>query len=123
MKFSEYQAGIEHTRYFYVDKIKEICGDEDNDMFKLLSLIYPALGLSEVGELQGKVKKVIRDSGGKVTDEARATLAKELGDSLWYHAALATELGLDLGEVAAANLAKLADRKERGVLGGSGDNR
>jgi len=35
----------------------------------------------------------------------------------------ARELGTDLATIAAENAAKLADRKARGVLGGSGDNR
>jgi NTP pyrophosphatase (non-canonical NTP hydrolase) len=50
-------------------------------------------------------------------------LAKELGDVLWYVSTLATELGLDLDEIAAGNLAKLAARKQSGKLHGSGDLR
>jgi NTP pyrophosphatase (non-canonical NTP hydrolase) len=85
---------------------------------------YPTLGLAgEAGEVAEKIKKVHRDKAGKVDDETRAAVEKELGDVLWYVAQLATELGLDLGEVAGKNLAKLASRKERGVLGGSGDAR
>jgi len=42
---------------------------------------------------------------------------------LWYVAQLATELGLDLEDVAGANLAKLADRATRNVIAGSGDRR
>ena len=37
---------------------------------------------------------------------------------LWYVAQLATELRLDLDDIAKANLEKLFSRKERGVLGG-----
>ena len=50
-------------------------------------------------------------------------MAKELGDVLWYVAQIATELGTDLETVARVNIMKLGDRKERGVLGGSGDDR
>ena len=42
---------------------------------------------------------------------------------LWYVAQLATELDLDLDEIAQANLDKLLSRQRRGVLSGSGDER
>lgn len=86
--------------------------------------IYPTLGLAgEAGEVAEKVKKVLRDQGGQFDADAVAAIKKELGDVLWYVARLAAELNLDMGEIAAENLAKLASRKERGRLSGSGDNR
>lgn len=86
--------------------------------------IYPTLGLAgETGEVCEKVKKVLRDRGGQFDADALAAIQKELGDVLWYVARLASELGLDLDTIAAGNLAKLASRQERGVLGGSGDER
>lgn len=88
------------------------------------SFVYPALGLAgEAGEVSEKLKKIIRDKGGRLDDESRDALQKELGDVLWYVAQLATELGLSLESIANANLAKLESRQQRGVLGGSGDNR
>lgn len=87
-------------------------------------LVYPALGLAgEAGEVAEHAKKTIRDDGGKVSDERRAAMSKELGDVLWYVAQLATELGLDLDEIAGQNLEKLFSRQTRGVLSGSGDDR
>ncbi len=87
-------------------------------------LAYPALGLAgEAGEVAEHAKKAIRDDAGKVSDERRATMSKELGDVLWYVAQLATELGLDLDEIAGQNLEKLFSRQQRGVLSGSGDDR
>ncbi|HEY5192575.1 MAG TPA: nucleoside triphosphate pyrophosphohydrolase family protein [Solirubrobacteraceae bacterium] len=87
-------------------------------------LAYPALGLAgEAGEVAEHVKKAIRDDAGKVSDERRAAMSKELGDVLWYVAQLATELGLDLNEIAGQNLEKLFSRQQRGVLSGSGDDR
>ena len=87
-------------------------------------LTYPALGLSgEAGEVAEHAKKAIRDDGGQVTDERRGAMAKELGDVLWYVAQLASELGLDLDEIAQGNLDKLLSRQRRGVLSGSGDER
>jgi MazG nucleotide pyrophosphohydrolase domain len=50
-------------------------------------------------------------------------MAKELGDVLWYVAQLASELGLDLDEIAQVNLDKLLSRQRGGVLSGSGDER
>jgi len=86
--------------------------------------IYPTLGLAgEAGEVAEKVKKVLRDNGGRFDAEAVAAIKKELGDVLWYVARLAAELDLDLDDIAAANLAKLASRRDRGVLHGSGDER
>lgn len=88
------------------------------------NLVYPTLGLAgEAGEVAEKVKKLIRDDEGVLTDERRAAIAKELGDVLWYVAQVATEADLDLDDVAAANLRKLLSRAERGVLQGSGDDR
>lgn len=88
------------------------------------NLTYPALGLcGEAGEAAEKVKKAIRDDGGELTPERRDALAAELGDVLWYVAQLATEAGLDLDEIAGANLDKLLSRQERAVLHGSGDSR
>jgi NTP pyrophosphatase (non-canonical NTP hydrolase) len=87
-------------------------------------LAYPALGLAgEAGEVAEHAKKAIRDDAGTVTDERRSAMAKELGDVLWYVSQLASELGLDLDEIAQANLDKLLSRQRRGVLSGSGDDR
>ena len=56
-------------------------------------LVYAALGLAgESGEIANKVKKVMRDCAGRVTMKKRAEIANELGDVLWYAAALADVL-------------------------------
>jgi NTP pyrophosphatase (non-canonical NTP hydrolase) len=98
----------------------------------LLAVVYAALGMGESGEVQGKVKKVIRDyltdhalSGSKMDlpDSIKDAIVSEIGDSLWYISALATELGVTLDEVAEKNLDKLSGRLERGTICGSGDNR
>ena len=68
-------------------------------------LSYPALGLAgEAGEVAEHAKKAIRDDEGSITPERRAAMAKELGDVLWYVAQIATELDLDLDEIASATL-------------------
>jgi NTP pyrophosphatase (non-canonical NTP hydrolase) len=110
MNFGEYQAGAAKTAVYP--------GRGEGNW------IYPALGLAgETGEICEKVKKCIRDDAGRMTDERRTLLAKELGDVLWYVATLCSELGLSMDEVAAGNLAKLAARKESGKLHGDGDLR
>jgi NTP pyrophosphatase (non-canonical NTP hydrolase) len=82
-------------------------------------ILYTALGLcGEAGEVAEKIKKWLRD--GELDD---IELAKELGDVMWYVAALSNDLGYDLSEIAEMNLIKLQSRKARGMLGGSGDNR
>jgi NTP pyrophosphatase (non-canonical NTP hydrolase) len=88
------------------------------------NLVYPTLGLAgEAGEVAEKVKKLLRDDGGIMSEERRAALAGELGDVLWYVAQVATEADLDLEALALANLEKLRSRAGRGVLSGSGDQR
>jgi NTP pyrophosphatase (non-canonical NTP hydrolase) len=88
------------------------------------NIVYPTLGLAgEAGEVAEKVKKLLRDDGGVLSEERRAALAGELGDVLWYVAQVATEAGLELEEIAQANLDKLLSRQQRGVLSGSGDQR
>ena len=89
---------------------------------KELGVQYLALGLTgEAGEVANKVKKLIRDGGD--SPDKRKEIAKELGDVCWYLAVLAQELGSNLGKIMEDNLNKLEDRRVRGVLGGSGDNR
>ena len=108
MELNEYQRKAINTAVFPVE----------------LGIIYTALGLTnESGEVAGKIKKMIRDNNNTMNEEIRVALADELGDVLWYLSVLAHELGLTLDYVAARNVEKLASRKERGVIQGSGDNR
>lgn len=103
MDISEYQEQTERTATYSEDQALE----------------YLALGLNgEAGEVAEKIKKHIHF--GKELDEE---LEKELGDVLWYLARLTDELGLDLSDIGQDNLEKLLDRKERGEIHGSGDNR
>ena len=83
------------------------------------AVTYLALGLaSEAGEVAGKVKKVIRDKGVNVMDTI-----DEVGDVFWYCVRLCDELGFNAEDVLQRNIHKLLDRKDRGVIGGSGDKR
>lgn len=89
------------------------------------SIVYPALKLAgEAGEVAEKIGKRLRDADGDLTDpKFLDAVALELGDVLWYVAAFARDIGWSLEDIADRNLSKLASRAERGVLGGSGDNR
>lgn len=83
-------------------------------------IVYPTLGMmGEAGEVSEKIKKWLRRD--KELDKAE--LIKELGDVLWYIAALADDLDSSIEEVAEINIAKLSKRKDDGKLQGNGDNR
>lgn len=126
-----------------LDGVSQMISQEDIDAFKLYnledltlesyqndaaktaiydeaySIVYPALGLvGEAGEVANKVKKMLRDD---TLD--RDGLKGEIGDCLWYLAALCRDLNLDLADVAQSNLDKLNSRMKRGTIQGSGDNR
>jgi len=90
---------------------------------KVDGVVYCALGLGEAGEVQNKVKKILRDHNGTIPPAVCQELVGELGDLLWYCAQMATELGINFDEVAGANIKKLKSRKERNTLQGSGDKR
>jgi NTP pyrophosphatase (non-canonical NTP hydrolase) len=88
-------------------------------------LVYPALGLAgEAGEAVEKVKKAVR-KGGKDYFEYldHHGLVRELGDVLWYVANMASDMGVDLEEIAQINIDKLKDRMNRDVIKGEGDHR
>lgn len=108
----------------YQEETKKTAIFHDSVASSTEALCYVALGLAgEAGEVANKVKKVIRDHSGVVTEEYRQTLISELGDVLWYAAQLATLINIPLSTVARGNLDKLFDRKERGTLQGDGDKR
>ena len=82
---------------------------------------YALYGLmGEVGEFYGALAKAIRDEDGAID---AVMVRKELGDILWFVAAVAADFGFDLEDIARGNLDKLSSRKDRGVIQGSGDNR
>ena len=118
LELNEYQKKAHETASYPCGLI---AGDNTNTV---VNYLYPALGLAEeAGEVAGKYAKALRDCSGEIDEERKAAIVKELGDVMWFVAELATCLGVDLDLVAEMNLQKLASRKERGVIGGSGDNR
>jgi len=92
--------------------------------FLSIAFINKVLGLvGETGEIAEKVKKIQRNDKGELDEENRKAILSELGDTLWYMSAIAHYLGSSLDDVAESNLAKLFDRKARGVIKSAGDTR
>jgi NTP pyrophosphatase (non-canonical NTP hydrolase) len=105
-------------------KYQQAAGETGGPVETNHPVVYPTLGLTnEAGEVAGKIKKIFRDKGGVITDADREALALELGDVLWYLAEICTQLGINLEDVAAANVEKLRGRVARGTLAGDGDTR
>ena len=87
-------------------------------------LMYSCMGLAgETGEVIEKVKKVMRNNGGKMTEEQREAIKQEIGDVLWYLSQVARFCDIAFDDAAKANVEKLADRRARGVIRSEGDAR
>lgn len=128
MNFNEYQKAA-HKTAIYPEVSLERLEKTNNPAVSLvntysLKWVYPLLGLAnESGEVLGKAKKLLRDNEGIGSSGVIDAIGKELGDVLWYLAETCTVFGLDLQQIAEANIAKLQSRQERGILKGDGDNR
>lgn len=108
MEFKEYQERMIKTKVYQAS----------------FQIIYPALKIAgEAGEVSEKIGKVLRDKEGEIDENDKQEIKKELGDVLWYINAMATDLGIDLEDVARTNVDKLESRQKRDKLHGSGDNR
>lgn len=100
----------------------------DNFSYMMLNLV------GELGEFAGKVAKAIRKQKVTINNDCLESgdisfagdlqeMMKEAGDVLWQLSGLCKVMGWSLEDVAALNLRKLADRKDRGVIDGNGDER
>lgn len=104
MKMEEYQRAAVRT-----------ARDQGGEMPPLW---YLALGLTgEAGEVAEDVKKIARH--GREFDADR--IADEVGDCLWYIAAIAEAIGVPLDEIAQRNVKKLRKRYPRGFEAGGGN--
>ena len=116
MTFDEYQAQTKLTAVYPLKLTTEQQG--------VGGIAYCALGAAgEAGEIANKVKKLLRDDEGIITNKFITETLDEIGDCLWYLAQLSERLGASLNVVALRNLDKLAARKQRATLHGSGDAR
>lgn len=113
MKFNEYQI-----------KSAEYDLSEETEDLRAVGFIEKVLGLAgEAGETADKIKKILRDKNGVISNDDRTAVTMELGDTLWYIAAIARYLKVDLSDIAQENLSKLESRKQRNKLHGEGDIR
>ena len=113
MKMDKYQLKIaKYDCFSQSDNANEV-----GFMAKVLGLF------GESGEVAEKFKKILRDKNGKISQEDKEEISKELGDVLWYVATIARYMEVPLEEIAEKNIEKLQSRLERGKLHGKGDNR
>lgn len=131
MNFDEYQKRAHDTAMYpfnirihsslHIPESEEPLTKEEIENIGIqIPFVYPLIGLSgEVGELQNKLKKVLRDNKPLARDEINL----ELGDILWYVSELASIFSMSLWSIAENNINKLESRKERNVIKGSGDDR
>lgn len=102
MEANEYQKQAGRT---LVEKVEFEISNNDQ------RIIWNAVGLAgETGEVVDHVKKGILHQHGLNVEK----LSEELGDVLWYVAAMCTTLGLDMSEVMQQNVDKLKRRYPEG---------
>lgn len=131
----------------YQKRASEFASYHDNAVYPELGLA------EEAGEVCGKVAKFVRRWGRHPYAHARPAytlrelrerlehareykdvdvdvdvkfivdVSAEIGDTLWMLSEIATQYGLRLDDIAGENIAKLEDRRARGVIDGNGDNR
>jgi NTP pyrophosphatase (non-canonical NTP hydrolase) len=98
MQPNDYQTLAART---LIDKPDSVYTDHE------IMLVWNALGLAgEAGEVSDTIKKAVFHQHGIDRNE----LIKELGDVLWYVAALCTNLDVSMSEVMERNIAKLKQR-------------
>ena len=78
---------------------------------------------TEVSNMAGVLKKSIRDNDGFLSDAGQDKILTHLFRTLWLLDQLCDRMGTSRFSVLNKNLNKLSDRKRRGVLQGSGNNR
>ena len=117
----------------YQKRAMKTCTESSNNFeYMMLNLV------GEVGELAGKIAKMIRKGNAVVNNNTldfigNITIAEfndlyhqmymEAGDVLWQLSGLCTAMGWSLEDVGRDNLKKLADRQKRNVIVGEGDER
>ena len=118
-------ASMTQKAAIYRDEVDDLVAEASSeDLAKILKIFYVTTGLAgEAGEVANKVKKILRDCRGVVSDETRTKLLGELGGVAWYLVALTEELGLTIEDVLEYNYEQIRSRQARGTLTGDGDDR
>ena len=75
------------------------------------------------GRINEVMKKSFRDNNGHISVEKKNEVIEVLAKILYNLVGLAGMCGIDPEDAMDTNIKKLFSRKDRGVLGGSGDNR
>lgn len=97
--------------------------DTRADTTALATSFTPSYLVIYAGRMAGHLKKTIRDDAGVLLPARRTAMIATLGNVLTELVALCTAMDTTAHAVTQANLNKLADRKQRGTLQGSGDQR
>lgn len=126
--YSGNAAGVVPEDVLKALNMREVPNELMEFIMEVATFLYPSSKLAgEAGEIAEKLAKQVRDKKvfrfKDVSAEDRQSLKFELGDELWYVQEIAGKLGWTLEEVAAANIAKLTGRVERGTVHGDGDDR
>lgn len=79
--------------------------------------------VAQTSGMAGVLKKSIRDNDGFLSSAGQDRIVENLHHTLWLLVDLCRRFETTHTAVMSKNLDKLADRKARGVLKGSGDNR
>ena len=86
---------------------------QGDSLAEKLSFLAMAL-CGETGEVAGEVKKVLRSANGSgLLHSEKMKVALELGDALWYVAAIARLLEIPLPAVALSNLIKVSGKAKK----------
>lgn len=129
MDMNKYQKKAMETATVYQNSFKKIVENtlmedtiEKDNLIKLLKLNYVSMGLAaEAGEFNNQSKKIGRDDGGFIKQNRKEKLIEELGGILWYVAAAAYELNLDLNFIAEMNIELLSERMKNNTISGDGE--
>src|SRR5579872_4947450 len=94
------------------DSYANAAAEFDMTKGKPQQLQHAITGLAaEAGEVLGKFNKILRDKNGKIEDEDRLAITLELGDVMWFVAAVARSINVPFHVIPLANIEKLVGRR------------